>query len=456
MTSALPVATRVKVKTKKRKAVDFDLLVQKDIKALLEKQGNQGTQARYTRASVNINTYFQLGDSLQPLTEDSVVSPNSLRDSSPFEKASSEVNLQTAREDQKIATPGQITEPSSHQDVSAAAEAQGTSSLACENRIIVAPDQMPLDTNATAEAQEIPSLVCEDQIMTVPDQAREPLPSKDTNTAEVQGISSLACEDQIMATPDQTTESLPLQATNASETQDIFSPACEDQIMAPPDQIIESLLSQDTSAIETHSPADKIMATSDQIKEPLLVQDTSAAAEAQVPFSQVITENREIAPPDSPLTLRNVTGPQRYSSQNVAEDQEMETGDPTQASLPFQDTNVSTEPQSSLWQAVTEGQGGQDMAAGDSENSGDLAFPLFQSSAIEIQGSTAMSISEESVAVSSSLKRNLTPLVPSDCVGNISPVQDVRPSAPPTSADSLVKGAPCITAPGEISALCHY
>lgn len=48
MTSTPTIAAKAQIKAKKRKPVDFDLLVQRDIKALLEKQGNQGTQARYT------------------------------------------------------------------------------------------------------------------------------------------------------------------------------------------------------------------------------------------------------------------------------------------------------------------------------------------------------------------------------------------------------------------------
>ena len=48
-----PVAT-AQVKAKKRKTVDFNLLVQRDIKALLEKQGTQGTQAFYTHVGCKI------------------------------------------------------------------------------------------------------------------------------------------------------------------------------------------------------------------------------------------------------------------------------------------------------------------------------------------------------------------------------------------------------------------
>lgn len=48
----LPVVAKAQAKAKKRKAVDFDLLVQRDIKALLEKQGNQGTQDFYISMSV--------------------------------------------------------------------------------------------------------------------------------------------------------------------------------------------------------------------------------------------------------------------------------------------------------------------------------------------------------------------------------------------------------------------
>jgi hypothetical protein len=42
-----PVVVKAQAKAKKRKAVDFELLVQRDIKALLEKQSTQGTQAFY-------------------------------------------------------------------------------------------------------------------------------------------------------------------------------------------------------------------------------------------------------------------------------------------------------------------------------------------------------------------------------------------------------------------------
>ena len=55
----LPVVPKAQIKAKKRKAVDFDLLVQRDIKALLEKEGNQGTRAFYTSMSVaKMNIYL--------------------------------------------------------------------------------------------------------------------------------------------------------------------------------------------------------------------------------------------------------------------------------------------------------------------------------------------------------------------------------------------------------------
>lgn len=57
----LPVVAKANVKAKKRKAVDFDLLVQQDIKALLEKQGTQGTQAfcTYVGCKINISFHFR-------------------------------------------------------------------------------------------------------------------------------------------------------------------------------------------------------------------------------------------------------------------------------------------------------------------------------------------------------------------------------------------------------------
>lgn len=53
-----PVVAKAQVKAKKRKAIDFDLLVQRDIKALLEKQGTQGTQAFYVYVGCKINNLF--------------------------------------------------------------------------------------------------------------------------------------------------------------------------------------------------------------------------------------------------------------------------------------------------------------------------------------------------------------------------------------------------------------
>ena len=43
---------KAQIKAKKRKPINFDLLVQQDIKVFLEKQGNQGTVAQGTSSQV--------------------------------------------------------------------------------------------------------------------------------------------------------------------------------------------------------------------------------------------------------------------------------------------------------------------------------------------------------------------------------------------------------------------
>ena len=406
----LPVVATAQVKAKKRKAVDFDLLVQRDIKALLEKQGTQGTQAFYTHVGCKINIYLHLGDSSQHVTEDLMVTLNSLRDLPPSEKTSSviefqHISAQDACEDQKMAAPDPITDSLPRQDMSASAEPQGTSSP-----------------------------VCEDQKMADPDQITESLPSQDFAAAEPQGISPPGCEDQKMAGPDQITKPLPSQDTSAAFEPQGTSPTSEDQIMAAPDQIVE----------------------------PLLSQDMSPAAEPQGTSSQVVAENREMTPLGSVRGSSIPNEPQDYSSQTITQDQEMEAGDTTEASLPSLDANVATEPQNSSWQPITEEQEKQETAAGDSGDSGDSTSQPFQKtiSAIEIQESAATSISDENVTGSlqsspQGKARNSNPLVSSNHVGNIpSPVQDVRPLTPSASADNQVKGSPRSTIPGEISWLC--
>jgi hypothetical protein len=429
----LPVVAKTQVKAKKRKAVDFDLLIQRDIKALLEKQSTQGTQAFYTHVGCKINIYLHLGDPSQHVTEDSMVTLNSLRDPPPSEKTISvidfqHISAQDACEDQKTAAPDSITDSLPCKDMSASAEPQGTSPP-----------------------------VCEDQKMADPDQITKPLPVEDFVAAEPQGTSPPGCEDQKMAGPDQITEPLPSQDTSAAVEPQGASPTSEDQIMAAPDQIAEHLLSQDTSsAVEPQgtlpTSEDQIMATPDQIAEPLLSQYTSPATEPQGTSSQVVAEDREMSPPDSvrgPSILQQLNEPQDYS-QTITQDQEIEAGDTAEASPPSLDAGVATKPQIPSWQPITEEQEKQEMAAGDS---GDSASLLSQkpSSTIETQGSAAMSISEENVTGSLQISlQNLNPLVSSNHVGNISsPVQDVRPLTPRASADNLVIRSPRSTMPGE-------
>ena len=427
MTSApniLPVVAKAQVKVKKRKAVDFDLLVQQDIKALLEKQGTQGTQAFYTHVGCKINISLHLGDPSQHVTEDLTITLNSLRDHPPSEKTSSiiefqHISPQDACEYQKMVAPDPITKSLACKDMSASAEPQGTSPP-----------------------------VCGDQQMADPDQITEPLPVQDFAAPEPHGTSPPACEDQKMAAPDQIAEHLLSQDTSAAVEPQGTLPTTEDQIMAAPDQIVEHLLSQDTSAaVEPQgtlpTSEDQIMAAPDQIAEPLLSQDTSPATEPQGTSSQVVAENSIFQQPNEP---------QDYSSQTITQEQEIEAGDTVEASLPSLDAGVATKPQNSSWQPITEEQEKQEMAAGDSGDSASLPSQK-PSSAIETQGSAAMSIREENVTGSlQSSPQNLNPLVSSNHVGNISsPVQDVRPLTPPASADNQVIRSPRSTMPGEIS-----
>ena len=404
----LPVVASAQVKAKKRKAVDFDLLVQRDIKALLEKQGTQGTQAFYTHVGCKINIYLHLGDSSQHVTEDLMVTLNSLKDLPPSEKTSSviefqHISAQDACEDQNMAAPDPFTDSLPCQDMSASAEPQGTSSP-----------------------------VCEDQKMADLDQITELLPSQDFAAAEPQGTSPPGCEDQKMAGFDQITEPLPSQDASAAFEPQGTSPSSEDQIMVAPDQIVE----------------------------PLLSQDMSPAASPQGTSSQIVAENREMTPPDSVRGSSIPNEPQDYSSQTIIQDQEMKAVDITEASLPSLDASVATEPQNSSWQPITEEQGKQETAAGDSGDSASLPSQK-TISAIETKESAATSISDENVTGSlrsspQGKARNSNPLVSSNHVGNIpSPVQDVRPLTPSASADNLVKGSPRSTIPGETSWLFH-
>jgi hypothetical protein len=429
----LPVVAKAQVKAKKRKAVDFDLLVQRDIKALLEKQGTQGTQDFYTHVGCKINISLHLGDPSQHVTEDF----NSLRDPPPSEKTSSAIEFQhispqDAYEDHKMAAPDPITKSLPCKDMSASAEPQGTSPP-----------------------------VCEDQQMADPDQITEPLPVQHFAAAEPQGTSLPGCEDQKMAGPDQITEPLPFQDTSAAVEPQGTLPTSEDQIMAAPHQIAEYLLAQDTgAAVEPQgtlgASEDQIMAAPDQIAEPLLSQDMSPATEPQGTSSQVVAEDREMTHPDSvrgPSILQQPNEPQDYISQNFTQDQEIEAGDTVEASLPPLDARIATKPQNSPWPPITEEKEKQDMAAGDSGDS--VSLPSQKpSSAIETQGSAAMSVSKENVTGSlQSYPQNLNPLVSSNHVGNISShIQDVRPlTTPPASADNLVIRSPRSTMPGEIS-----
>ena len=440
----LPVVEKNHVKAKKRKAVDFDLLVQRDIKALLEKQGAQGaqgTQVFYTHVGCKINIYLHLGDPPQHVTEDSMVTLNSLRDPPPSEKTSSVIELQhvpaqDAYEDQKMTAPDSITDSLPCNDMSTSVELQGTS--------------LP---------------VCEDQEMADPNQVTEPLSVQDFVPAQLQRTSPTGCEDQKMASPDQIAEPLPSRDTSAAVEPQGTSPTSEDQIMAAPGQIAEHLLSQDISAADEPqgtlpSSEDQIMATPDQIVEPFLSDDTSPVSEPQGTSSQVVAEDREMTPSDSvrgPSILQQPNESQDYSPRTITQDQEIEASDAAEASLPSLDVGVATKPQNSFWQPITEEQKTEEIAAPDSGDSTSVSSQK-PSSAIEIKGSAAMLISEENVTGSlQSPLENLNPLVSSNHVGNISsPVQDVRPLTPPASADNLVIRSPRCTMPGEISCCATY
>ena len=425
------VVAKAQVKAKKRKAVDFDLLVQRDIKALLEKQGTQGTQAFYLRVCCNIYISLRLGDPSQHVTEDL----NSLRDPPPSEKTSSAIEFQhispqDVYEDQKMIAPDPITNSLPSKDMSVSAEPQGTSPP-----------------------------VCEDQQMVDPDQITGP-PFQDFAAAEFQGTSLSGCVDQKMAGPDQMTEPFPSQDTSAAVEPRRTSPTFEDQIMAAPDQFAEHLLSQDTSAAvdpqgTLATSEDQTMVIPDQIAESLLSQDASPATELQGTSLEVVAGDREMTHPNSvrgPSILQQPNEPQDYSSQILTQDQEVGAGDTTAPSLPSLDAGIATKPQNSSCQPITETeeQVKQDMAAGDS------ASPPSQnpSSAIETQGSAAMSISEGNVTGSlQSSPQSPNPLVSSNHVGNVSsPVQGVRPlTTSPASSDNLVIGSPRSPMPGEIS-----
>ena len=428
--NSLPVVAKAQVKAKKRKAVDFGLLVQRDIKALLEKQGTQGTQAFYTHVGCKINISLHLGDPSHPVTGDL----NPLRDPSLSEKTNSVIEFQhispqDACEDQKMTAPDPITNSPS-QDMSASAEPRGNSPL-----------------------------VCEDQKMADPGQITELLSFQDFAAAEPQGTSPPGCEDQKMAGPDQIMQPLPSQDISTAVEPQGTSPTSEDQIMAAPDQIADHLLSQDTSAaVEPQktlpTSEDQIMAAPDQIAEPLLSQGTSPVTKSQRTSLQVVAEDREMTPPDlvrGPSILQS-NEPRDYSSQTITQDQDIEAGDTVEALLPSLGAGVATKPQNSSWQPITEEQEKQGITAGDSGDSGSLPSQK-PSSAINTQGSAAaMSISEDVTGSLQSSPQNLNPLVSSNHVGNISsPIQDVRPLTPPASADNLVIRSPRNTIPGEIS-----
>lgn len=302
--------------------------------------------------------------------------------------------------------------------------------------------------------------------MMLPNSLGDPPPSEKTGPViESEDISPLVtCEDQKIAAPVQITMSLPSLDTSAvAEAQGSSSPASEDQIMAAPDQITDSLPSQDASATAeaqgSSSPApaceDQIMDTLGHITEPLPSYHTSAAAAAQGTSAQAVTEDRQMAPPDSVMEFSNIQiaiASQDYSSQNVTEDEEMEAADITEAPLPSQDTGTATKPRDSSW-GVTEDQDKQEVAVGDSGESDPLPSQKV-STTIETQESAPLLVSKESVTASlqpslQNESRNPTPVL-GDRIGNTSPVQDVRPLIPPTSADDMVKGPPRSTMPGEI------
>ena len=378
-----------------------------------------------------IDIYLHLGDSSQHATQESTLCLNLLGDLPLSEKTSSivefqDISAQDACENGKFVAPDPLTDSLPFQYMSAAAAPQGTSSPTHEDQktdLDQITEPLPCQNLSAAEPQEPSSSICEDQKMTAPDQVTKSLPSQDLTTEP----SSPVCEDPKMAGPDQIMESLSFRDTSpAAEPQET-----EDQIMSAPDQITKLLPSQDTSTTAeprgTSSPAceDRIMADPDQIMEPLPSHDTNVVSEAQV-TSQVVAEDRELGSVKEPSTLQ----PQVYSSQTVTQNQEMEAGDTVEASRPSLATYTAIQPESSSWHPSKE-QKKQEMAAGDS-----ASLPCQKrSSSIEIQGSSVMSISEESVAASLQ-SSDITLLASSVHVGNISsPVQDVRALTQPASVD---------------------
>lgn len=369
-------------------------------------------------------------DPSQYVTEDL----SSLRDPPPSKKTSPAIDFQhifpqDAFEDHKMTAPDLIT-----------------NSLPCKNMSV------------SADPQRASQSVCEDQQMADPDQITESLPIQGFAAAKPQG--TFGCEDQKMVGPDQITEPLLSQDSSAAVEPQVTTPTFEDQIMAAPDQIAEYLMSQDTSAaVEPRgtlaTSEDQIMAAPDQIGKPVLSQDMSPATESKGTSSQVVAEDREMTHPDSvggPSIPQQPSEPQDYSSQILPQEQEIEAGDTSEASLPSLDADIVTKSQNS-WQPITEEQEKQDMAAGDSRDSASLPSQK-PSSVIETQRSAAMSTNEDDVTGPlQSTQQNLNPLVSSNHVGNISsPVQDVRSlTIPPASEDNLDIRSPRYTMQGEIS-----
>lgn len=288
------------------------------------------------------------------------------------------------------------------------------------------------------------------------------LPFEKANSiAELQTISTQAAfENQKMAASDPFTNSS--QDMSASVEAQGTSPTCEDQIMALPDQVTEPLRSQHTDAAPEAQRTssiyeDHIMTAPDQITDSLPYQNTSLAAVAQGTSSQAVAEDQEMAlSPDSvkePPTVQKVIEPQDYSLELVTEDQEMEVIDITEAFLPSRGADESSKPRGSSLQSLTEEQERQGMAIEDSADSA----PLPSQKTMETQGSAMILISEENITASlqSSPQTKIripTPLVSSDCVGNVSsPVQDLQPLTLPTFRDNLINDSPCSTMPGEIS-----
>ncbi|KAF8803612.1 hypothetical protein BYT27DRAFT_7195459 [Phlegmacium glaucopus] len=305
----LPFPANAQVKAKKRKAVDFGLLVQRDIKALLEKQGNQG-------------------HSSQHVTEDHpMVSSNSLEDPLPSAKPSPVVeyiSVQPICDDQKMATSDQMTQSLPSQDTSAATQAQGNSPPVCEDQRMTALDHMTeslpsQDTSPVTETQEVHPPVC----VAAPDQITQPLQSQDTSeVAESQGTSQAVTEDREMVPPDPIGESSTLQ--KAIELKNYASQSVtEDQEMedagtadAPP------LSSEDADAatepqgsslqpVTEEQERQKIAAGDSEDPGPLPSQNTSAAIETQESLAMVIDkENVTVSlQPSQQIRTRNLTPP---------------------------------------------------------------------------------------------------------------------------------------------------